>query len=167
MPRSVAGITASSSQQVLLQTIYNLSLSPDKVSLWGAFSICRTACLYQTLVHVDGCLVRTHSWFYPQWATQNPSIRLVFRSPQLTSTAGCLTAFLPLNFLFVRSSLNPDQEITLTASALEVDNWGMPAQVYPTPQCDSVSGLMEIHGPSHKTNVSLNKEERRRLKVSL
>lgn len=54
MPRSVAGITASSSQQALLQTIYNLPLSLDKVSLWGAFSIGRTVCLYQKLVRVDG-----------------------------------------------------------------------------------------------------------------
>ena len=47
----------------------------------------------------------------PQQATLNPLIRLMCRSPQLTSSSDAITAFLHLSFLFVLSSLNYNQEI--------------------------------------------------------
>lgn len=92
MLRSVAGITASSSNRVLLETVCNLSLSLDKRSLCVGYS--SLSAHVGQFVFISLCMW-LRDWRRAEYTTQNPSIRLTFHSSQLSSTSVCTTAHAP------------------------------------------------------------------------
>lgn len=126
MPWSDAGITETSDPQVFLQTICNLPLSLDKVPTWGAFSVFRDS-MSSSEARIcwwasgQGGKQLTRSWFYPQQVTQNPLIRLILHSCQLTSNSGCTTAFLHWGFLWWwhRFGLCPEHNCIIGAVPLK------------------------------------------------
>lgn len=116
MPRSVTGMTAFSCQRTLLQRTSNLLLSLDKVSLRVSFQHIQGQQVFiksQYVLmgsHGAACDRRTDEVTHQQ-ANQNPLIKLVFHSAQLTSSSDCITVYLGESTQLVRHGLNPRQEI--------------------------------------------------------
>lgn len=143
MLRSVAGITTSSSNWVLLETVCNLSLSRDKRSLCVGYS--SLSAHAGQFVFISLCM-RLLDWRRAEYTTQNPSIRLMFLSSQLSSTSVCTTALAPQKVFHVL----PVVWTTTRKHRDKSCSCGSKCQLRLTPYQGS-----KVFGPSNTLNVHL------------